>query len=246
MPPSRCIAVCLLAILAPLNRASSQGLTARVRGMVSNGRTGEAVPGATVSFSESLIVVTDRGGEFDVRQAPWGWYKVVVTRIGYRSKAVDLAVAGDPSGIFLAISLEPLPVQLEPVVIRGDTATVVAYGRMADFFRRKRSGWGQFITRQDIGRLNPFRVTDLLWGERGVWMAYDRRGQPMVYFRGRISYGGRCYPAIYIDGHRLPGDMSLNEWVMPQEVEGIEVYRSEITTPPEFPGGCGAIVIWTR
>ena len=204
------------------------------------------MPGATVSLSDSLVVVTDRGGGFDVRQVPWGWYQVVVTRIGYRSKAVDVAVAGDPSGIFLAISLEPLPVELEPVVIRGDTATVVAYGRMADFFRRKRAGWGQFITRQDIERRNPIRVTDLLWGTPGVWMSYDRWGQAVVSFRGRISRGGRCYPAIYIDNHRLPGDLSLDEWVWPQVVEGIEIYRSAVTTPLESPGGCGAVVVWTR
>jgi hypothetical protein len=248
MRSCRFITLCLVAFLLPFSRASSQGLTARVRGMVSDGRSGERVPGATVSLAEGLSAVTDRGGEFEIRQVPWGWYNVVVTRIGYRSKAVEVAVAGDPSGIFLAISLEPLPVELEPVVIRGDTATVVAYGRMADFFRRKRAGWGEFLTRQDIERSNAFRVTDLLWGMPGVWVTYDRWGQPVIFFRGALSRGGRCYPAIFIDYHRLPSDMSLDEWVMPHVVEGIEVYRSAVTTPPEFwaRGACGAIVIWTR
>jgi hypothetical protein len=214
--------------------------------MVSDGRSGEGVPGATVSLAEGLSVVTGGRGEFEIRQVPWGWYQIVVARIGYRSKAVDVAVAGDPSGIYLAVTLEPLPVELEPVVIRGDTATVVAYGRMADFFRRKRAGWGQFITRQDIERMTPLRITDLLWGAPGVWMTYDRWGQAVVFFRGQLSRGGRCFPAIYIDRHRLPGDLSLDEWVWPDAVEGIEIYRSAVTTPPEFSGGCGAIVVWTR
>jgi hypothetical protein len=159
---------------------------------------------------------------------------------------VELAVANDQRGVYLSVALEPLPVELEPVIIRGDTSTVVAYGRMADFFRRKRVGWGRFITRQDIEQANPFRVSDLLRTVPGVWVTYDLWGQPLFSFRRTLSRAARCMPAVYIDNMRMPADMSLDDWVMPHVVEGIEVYTSMATTPSEFYGGCGAIVIWTR
>ncbi len=69
-------------------------------------------------------------------------------------------------------------------------------------------------------------------GRNGVWM---RRS------------GGRCPPAVYIDGALL-GDADIDFRLAPEYVAGIEVYKGPAEVPQEFSGAglaCGVIVIWT-
>jgi len=234
-------------LLASTSEASAQHPRATIAGSVTDATSRRALDGVTVWLADGLATVTGGRGRFEIKRVPAGTYRVRVSRIGYRAKTFEVPVAGDDRDIYLTLSLEPLPVELEPVVIRGDTNTVVAYGRMADFFRRKRRGWGRFITRMDIERRNPFRVSDLLRSVPGVWMRYDRFGQAVVTFRG---YGAlrQCPPAVYLDHVRMPSGFgfTIDDWVQPHDIEGIEVYNGYASTPAEFYGGCGAIVIWTR
>ena len=236
-----------LALLAPMHAAAGQQPKATVTGSVSDATTGRAVEGVTVWLADSLSSVTRSRGQFEIRRVPVGTYRVRVSRIGYRAKTFEIPIAADDRNLYLTISLEPLPVELEPVEVRGDTSTVVAYGRMADFYRRKRQGFGRYFTRRDIERRNPFRVSDLLWTVPGVWMRYDQYGQPLVSFRG-YSLFRLCPPAGHLDYVRMPADFgfTVDDWVLPQDIEGIEVYNGRTITPVEFSGGCGAIVIWTR
>ena len=42
---------------------------------------------------------------------------------------------------------------------------------------------------------------------------------------------------------------SINDYVLPSEIAGIEVYRGAASLPAEFSGydaRCGAVVIWTK
>lgn len=85
-------------------------------------------------------------------------------------------------------------------------------------------------------------MTDLLRTVPGAWVTYDRWGDRYISFRSR-----RCLPTVWLDGVRLPQEFgSVDSWVVPEHVEGIEVYSSFVTTPMEFWGGCGTIAIWTR
>lgn len=231
-------------LVAPLAGAHAQRPRAAVSGSVTDATTGRSLEGVTVRFGDDTAVVTDRRGGFQIKSVPVGDYEVRVSRVGYRPKTLEFAVDPDDRRLYLVVALEPLPVELEPVVVRGDTSSIVAYGEMADFYRRKRMGFGRFITRQDIDRRNPFRVTDLLWGVPGTWIRYNAYGQAVVNFRGF----SRCQPAVYLDHMRVPLDFgfALDELVQPQDVEGMEVYNGYAMTPAEFWGGCGAIVIWTR
>lgn len=247
MRPYRSLAVLVFALVAPVAGARAQRPSATVTGSVTDATSRRAIEGVTVWFADGLTGLTGARGQFEIRRVPVGTYQVRVSRIGYRAKTLQVPVASDNRSIYVVVSLEPLPVELEPVVVRGDTTTVVAYGRMADFYRRKRLGWARFMTRQDIERRNPFRVTDLLRTMPGAWINYDRFGQPVVTFRAAYSGFRSCRPAVYLDRLRLPADFgSVDEWVMLQDIEGIEVYTGFTITPLEFSGGCGAIVIWTR
>ncbi len=241
------LSVFIFAVLAPLAGArAQQPPRVTVSGSVTDATSRRGVAGVTVWLADGLTSATSSDGQFEIRRVPVGVYQVRVSRIGYRAKTLQVPVAADDRRIFVVVALEPLPIQLEPVVIRGDTNTIVAYGRMADFYRRKRLGFGRFITRQDIERRNPFRVSDLLWGIPGAWIRYGLYGQPVISFRGYSGLRG-CQPAVYLDYMRMPSDFgSVDDWVLPQDVEGIEIYTGFTITPMEFYGGCGAIVIWTR
>lgn len=106
-------------------------------------------------------------------------------------------------------------------------------------------------------------------------------GRTRIQLRGSLlSSGGICQPRVYVDGlvinrgdSRPPGmgrdgrpedqateraarqfdgdEISIDDVVMPDDVEGIEIYRSATQVPVRFGGSstetrCGAIVIWTR
>jgi hypothetical protein len=59
-----------------------------------------------------------------------------------------------------------------------------------------------------------------------------------------------CPPALYVDGILiLDGASHIDEFVLPYEVEAVEVYKSAASVPARFGGstaGCGVIVIWSR
>lgn len=236
--------------LLPAVATAQEG--ALVQGAVTDATSRRRVVGVTVSFGEGLTAVTDGRGRFEIKNLPTGTYHVRLSRIGYRLKTFDLPLGERDAkdAIFLDVSLEPLPVELEPLEVRGDTSTIVAYGRLADFYRRRRMGMGgRFFARQDIDRRNPLYVSDLLRTVPGAWFTYDRWGDQYISFR---SFGrGRCSATLWLDGVRVPqGFGGVDAWVLPHDVEGIEVYNSDLTTPAElwgsFGGGCGTIAIWTR
>jgi hypothetical protein len=76
------------------------------------------------------------------------------------------------------------------------------------------------------------------------------------YERDRLR--GPCRPAVYVDGTYVFGGRNtpagtegdrIDDYVIPTEVEAVEVYDSPGSLPAEFGGsraGCGVVVIWTR
>jgi hypothetical protein len=102
-----------------------------------------------------------------------------------------------------------------------------------------------------------------------------------IGFRGsRLSQGGACHPRVYIDGivvirgdararglnvqgfpeiasdlegsdPSLRDEIALDDFLMPEDVQAVEVYRRASEVPARFGGmstetQCGVIAIWTR
>ena len=102
-----------------------------------------------------------------------------------------------------------------------------------------------------------------------------------IGFRGsRLSQGGACHPRVYIDGlvvirgdararglnvqgfpdfatevrrtdPSMRGEIALDDFLMPEDVQAVEVYRRASEVPARFGGTstetqCGVIAIWTR
>jgi hypothetical protein len=64
----------------------------------------------------------------------------------------------------------------------------------------------------------------------------------------RLAAG--CAPAVFVDGMLMnrEGRALINDYVVPQMIEGIEVYRGASESPAQYQDrdGCGTILIWTR
>ena len=142
----------------------------------------------------------------------------------------------------LSAVMQPQAFDLPAIAVSGNRI-VLSYGRIREFWLRRKHGFGRFFTREDIERRHPIRVSDMLFTIPG-FSVYRIGGTTRI--RSRRS---GCAPRVWLDGVPLFGDEDVDAVVTPNDVEGIEVYSGAAGTPVEFSGGrgsCGAIVIWTR
>jgi hypothetical protein len=185
------------------------------------------------------IVRTRNAGRFELHYLPPGKTSVLVRRLGYEPRRYTVQIREGASRAFLPIVLDPMPAELEKVIIMARIAE--SRGRLRDFYERKsRNRWGSFIDREQIERRNPMWVSDMLRMMPGVRVVSGRGGQNLVRMRG-------CRPTVWLDGMPLRGT-EVDEVVYPADVAGVEVYRSQAGMPVQFMdlNWCGAIVVWTR
>jgi hypothetical protein len=111
------------------------------------------------------------------------------------------------------------------------------------------------MTRDDIEQLNVLSACDLLRRLPGINILDDGPNSCKPVLRGATAGSSRenrviapqlCEPTVYEDNIAFTGTFSeFARSVPPRDIMGIEVYTSA-TEPPQFPGACGAIVVWTR
>ena len=228
-------------------------LTVTVSGRVIDMIRGEPVRNALVEVNGNMVAVTNADGTFNVLHVPlaWGPNQFHVSHLSYMDATNELWLANPDDWFALDVALIPVPVGILPEIVVEADRTLMAYGRMRPFYARRASGFGSFITRQEIEERSPTQVTDMFRGMAGVTVRAEGLTNVQVTFsRARQGFGEPCAsPDIYLDGAVVQGGFFLNDLLNPDQIEGIEVYRSTTTTPPQFqkPGStCGSIVIWTR
>jgi len=115
---------------------------------------------------------------------------------------------------------------------------------------------GYYITWEDIARRRAFRITDMIAEFPGVRLLRlgGLRSKVMLRRYTHSGPGGRlgaCWPALYVDGRRirLTEHETIDDFVFPDDVEGVEVYKGLATVPGDYAGydaRCGVVGIWTR
>jgi len=128
---------------------------------------------------------------------------------------------------------------------------------LPDFERRRRAGFGYFISRDEIVAANPHRVSQFLrrfpviriMDSLGVPQAVSSRG-PKLVASGQAMVTAPCVMRIALDGQLFPAGTSL-DFVSPASLGGIEMYLGPSTLPVEFAAlsrdvSCGLVVLWTR
>jgi hypothetical protein len=219
---------------------------ARLTGTVVDYNGKPVINAHALVWGTKLDAATNERGAFSLDGLPGGTHTLEIRVIGYIpvTSVVQLAESRPATAnIVLAKAAEILPT----VTVRGE---MVFSRNLAEFERRRRSGFGSYRTSADIARRGPnVKLSQLLQDVLGVRV--DRRGgQSIVTMqRGATTGIGRasCVPSLYVDGmlDRL-GDYDA---YYAEEIAGLEVYARESTRPFEFidpQNPCGVVAIWTR
>lgn len=224
---------------------------ARFFGRVIDASTSEPIAGARlVSVAIVGATVTDSLGRFDIPDVPSGLIRFVIVATGFPRSTLVLPFApGEEMERVLALDSTMAAVAEEaaaatplPTVMVEAEAAPLPWLR--DFERRRVSGRGQYVTREQIEARRLNRLTDVVQTMRGVNVDCGGGGSGCTIRMARAPM--RCLPDYWIDG-RLD-----NQWgpvVSIRDIEGIEVYTGAADVPGEFAGrtaGCGTIVIWTK
>ncbi|HET9635545.1 MAG TPA: carboxypeptidase regulatory-like domain-containing protein [Gemmatimonadaceae bacterium] len=228
----------------------------------SGAKTGNAVVSGTVILEGSpsnagsrvelvgtnIVAMTNDKGQFTMRNLPSGSHVLLARHLGFGAETVPVDLTSrEPKQV--TVKLPKFVATIEPVVV---TAKRAASLDKVGFTQRQRSGMGFYLGPEQIERLAPNYLTDILRTVPGLQVSYGPQGEEVTSRRGVTSLSG-APPCVqyYVDDSPwqslMPGD--VNQFVNGREVVGIEVYNGP-GTPPQYTqpgqGDCTTIVVWTK
>ena len=229
--------------LAP-SIASPQKGTGTVAGIVKDS-AGAVIPSVEVVVIKTGVSVrSDSRGKFIIAGVPAGSADISFRRVSFAPVILSFPIAEDDT-VEAQITLGAVETALPTTVI---DAPAEHQRRLASFESHRRAGAGHFITRDDIVKRDPRRLTDLLRSVPGVMFSIGPDGIELLRFAGTPN--NNCVPAFFMDGLHVR-TFNIDD-IAPVDIEGIELYGGSAGLPPEYNqlyGGtpvCGTVVIWTR
>ena len=249
-----------LAVAAPL---AAQGSYRFVALHVSDEGTQAPLPGVRVAVQgvADRDWTTDDRGDVLLAVAPERPAVLQLRRIGYASRALEIAAGSNQASLRVTLSASAL--QLDTAKIVGDARSQM----LAGFEHRRSLGAGSatFITREQIDKQMALRTIDVVRravGTRvidssGVLLVASSRGAKTIIAGSAIGKNAKsgddlapCVMRVAVDGMIREWGYSLDE-IDPKELHGVEVYPGPATIPAEFSGMrkdayCGLVMIWTR
>src|SRR5919106_998136 len=188
-----------------------------------------------------MSTATDTAGRFQLANLPVGTHALEVRRVGFAPQHIPVQLASrSPSTVNVVLEK---PVRMLDAV---EVTETVYSRRQVELERRRRRGFGHFITREDLERRAASQLSDVLRSVPGVRVYSSPTGNVVVFQRGS-SFSGPCRPTVYLDGMRLGTNEDLDFLANVNSLEAVEVYTSAGQAPVEFwSGGCGSLVLWTR
>ena len=187
---------------------------------------------------------TDPIGRLALSAMPAGDYLVVARRFGFLPDSQLTRIRATDAEVTVAFRLRTSAHVLDTARIESKALR----DKMVDFERRRASGRGAFITRDDIEQRHPLTLADLLRTVRGLTIRTSGGRTELRFVRANSRIDGvDCPPELWFDGVRT-FDATVDE-LDPDEVEGIELYRGIGQIPAEYlsrTAGCGVVLIWTR
>lgn len=214
--------------------------TAQLAGTVYD-PSGKPLHGAHVTvWGAGATGLSDDAGRFLFQRLPSGTQTLEANYLGFAPQRMVIDLASGRTDTVAVRMTKPVQV-LSSVHVYGKKSNL---GHLDDFLRRRQQGLGHYLTAQDIAQRQPYQVTDLFYTMPGM------RVVPTSGFEyGIVSTqaGDACYPSVYIDGAPvIDAAKSLNDFLQPADIRGIEVYDAA-TTPAEYRlGNCGVVLIWTK
>jgi len=200
------------------------------------------------------LVLSGTDGRFTISAVHAGDQILEVRLLGYLAFNGLVTVAAGQA-LDVSVTLVAAPIPLKAVVIKG---APVLRPALEGFEHRRAHGNGHFYNQAEIARMQPRLLTDVLRRIPGVVLqpaAGSFGSNDMVRMNRTTGIAGsrNCPVLFYINGmpFQVIGDMSINQFVAPEDVVAIEVYSGSSQIPPEFSANllnarCGVIVIWTK
>jgi hypothetical protein len=207
--------------------------------------TGLALVGAAVGVKGTqLRATTDDRGEFRLPGVPSGTVEITARRLGFRAESLRVSVpesGSERANFTLSVAIQ----DLDPVLVRGQRIKYT--GRLAGYYERLERGTsGVFVTREQIENEHPRNLTQLLQRVPGV--SLQRLGGASMGIRLRDR---TCWPLVWLDGHALPSGEADLDGILPNSLEGVELYLGSTTAPAQYNwtrnmSSCGTVLLWSR
>ena len=196
----------------------------------------------------TVRTISNRQGRFQLIGLSPGPVVVEFRRLGYEPRTTTHTVEGGRTAeVYATMSSEPI--ELAPV----EVTVASRYLERSGFYRRAGNVAGDRFTHQEIARMNPVLIGDILRRVAGVSVVAAQNGGGSEAISNRRRSGapsGRCRLQPYFNGVSLV-DFNL-ELVPPEELEALEVYQGP-NVPIEYLDeyqaagpSCGVVLIWTR
>ena len=257
-----------LALLASSLQAPDDS-TPRIRGKAGSAVNGRPLAGVTIAAIEfnkqegtdsavaevQRSVVTDSTGLFWLKGLRAGSQAIRVTYAG--EHVDDKFTLAEHGTLHLVILLDPAREGLGATIVEARQPSV--WRDLAGFYERRGlyTGFARFITREEIDRIKPKRVSSILTLE-GISTRCNRQSCVPT----RLNNGVICSVPINVDG--MPNQEVTFDQIPVADVAAVEIYRGvppvgldvPLPGPPGpsiwqgsgkgAPGSCGLVMIWTR
>ena len=251
-------ALLLGAALVPGLAGAQQRGSGRLGGAVFDKKTGLPVVNAVVvSLHDGKAVTTDTTGAFLIEKLPAGIIRVLVRADGFpqaglvvalatgeaMERRVELDSTTGPRVVEEAAPAPPPGQRVQQLAAVTVTEAPSMGPRYANFERRKKTGQGQYLVREEIERSGANTLVDAVRTLRGVTMDCGG-GLACTIHMTRAPM--RCSPEYVVDDNV---DNMFGPTVPVRDIEAIEVYTGPAEVPGEYAGrnaGCGVVVIWTK
>lgn len=243
------LAIALL-IGPSVHGAAGQATAGHLEGSVRLASDLTPLVGARVMIAElDLSALSDSAGYFRIEDVPAGEHEVIVgflSMVSQASPGVTATIREDrTTEVELLLDIAVLPVPALVVEIEA----LVERGKMAGFERRRATTFGTFITREEIERVQPRRLSQLFYMVPGVRVIRSPT-DPANTILSTTRSGSVCEMDYYLDGIRQPLNTGFTiDLLPPEDIEGIEIYTGSSRSPAIFAyrgARCGVVAIWTR
>jgi hypothetical protein len=265
LPPGETVRVTL-----ELAEASQGEFTGTLTGVVIDEGTRTPLEGAAVALPRfGQIAITNEFGRFTFASLPPGDFEVRVTLIGFRTTSGSVEIQIDKS-VHTKVLLSTEPIALDPIEVTAVRRRFLLPGQEG-LERRLNSGFGAFVLENEIERLMPLKLTQVLTqagvqvvgGGQAVFMRRTSCG-PTVYIDDvRVTHGATGISILGSGNHNLDRDSeafpdrespaeeaaTAINMVQPMDVAAVEIYRGPAETPGQYLDSnskCGVILIWTK
>lgn len=196
--------------------------------------------GVAVAWAES-----DSVGRFVLRAPGFGDFRLFADHLGYGEVVSDAFSLRRTYPVSIEVRLVPKPLELEALVVTTERRRLRL--EREGFYRRRDHSFGTFFDAEEIEALHPLRTTDVLRRVPGVIVGHNREGGTVATTWSR---GGMCPMKVVVNGLKIDLSFgSLDDWVNPLSVVGVEVYPRGVGAPVQhagFDAACGVVMIWTR